>query len=55
MPLKDFIAEVLAILERQPMPAEICVERVNFLRRAADGGRYDTVFNTLNESMPAPQ
>lgn len=51
MPLKDFIAETMAILRRQPTPAEICVERVNFLRNAEREGRYDATFNGLNASM----
>jgi len=48
MPLKDFLAETVAILTTQPTPPEIAVERVNFLRKAADRGDYEKVFNTLN-------
>lgn len=48
MPLKDYIAETMSILRQQPTPAEICVERVNFLRNAEKEGRYDAVFNGLN-------
>ncbi|HEX8812084.1 MAG TPA: oxidoreductase, partial [Terracidiphilus sp.] len=48
MPLKDFIAETMALLTKQPTPPEIAVERVNFLRHAANRGEYDAVFSTLN-------
>ena len=51
MPLNEFIDEVMAILTTQPTPAEICVERANGLRFAADGGHYDAVFNGLNAAM----
>lgn len=48
MPLKDFIAETMALLTKQPTPPEIAVARVNFLRQAANRGDYETVFNTIN-------
>ena len=48
MPLKDYIAETIDILKTQPTPAEICVERVKFLSCAAESGKYDEAFNTLN-------
>jgi uncharacterized oxidoreductase len=51
MPLNDFIAEVISILKTQPAVKEICVERVKGLRFAAEGGKYDAVFNGLNEAM----
>jgi uncharacterized oxidoreductase len=54
MPLDQFIAEVMQILQRQPTPPEICVERVKPLRFAAENGKYGDVFNGLNEAMPAP-
>jgi uncharacterized oxidoreductase len=53
MPLKDFIAEVMEILKTKPEAKEICVERVNGLRRAAESGKYDAVFNELNEAWTA--
>jgi len=49
MPLKDFISETIEILKTQPTPSEICVKRVDFLRRAAEHGNYDEVFSTLNQ------
>lgn len=48
MPLDKFIAEVMGILKNQPKVAEICVENVKPLRFAAEGGRYDAVFQGLN-------
>ena len=52
MPLQDFVAETIEILKTQPTPPEICVKRVDFLRRAAENGNYDDVFNTLNAMLP---
>jgi len=51
MPLDRFIAEVMEILKAQPAATEICVESVKPLRSAAESGRYDTVFQRLNEAM----
>ena len=51
MPLAKFIAEVMEILRTQPAAAEICVESVKPLRFAAESGRYDIVFQRLNEAM----
>jgi uncharacterized oxidoreductase len=51
MPLDRFIAEVMEILKAQPTVTEICVEGVKPLRFAAESGRYDAVFQRLNESM----
>jgi len=48
MPLKDYIDEVMSLFERQPTPAEIAVERVNFLRNAKAEGRFAQTFATLN-------
>ncbi|MBH1993049.1 MAG: SDR family oxidoreductase [Sphingomonadaceae bacterium] len=48
MPLADFIAETMALLRQQPTPAEICVERVKFLREADRRGQFDAVFAMLN-------
>ena len=51
MPLNEYIAEVMDIVRTQPDVTEICVERVKGLRFAAESGKYDAVFNGLNESM----
>jgi uncharacterized oxidoreductase len=48
MPLDAFIAETLDILRRQPTPAEVCVERVKFLRNAEAEGRHDQAFQAMN-------
>lgn len=53
MPLGEFIAEVMQILQTQPTPNEILVRRVEPLRFAATGGteNYAKVFETLNAMM----
>lgn len=50
MPLAEFIAEVMQILQSQPAASEILVKRVEPLRFAAAGGteNYATVFQHLN-------
>jgi short-subunit dehydrogenase involved in D-alanine esterification of teichoic acids len=52
MPLEDFVAEVVALLESQPEAKEIQVERVKFLRYGEARGDYDQVIQTLNASDP---
>lgn len=52
MPLDEFIAEVMALLEAQPDAKEIQVERVKFLRYGEARGDYDQVVATLNNSDP---
>ncbi len=51
MPLKEYIAETMALLNTQPTPAEVCVKNVHMLRFAADEARYDATFNGLNSAM----
>jgi uncharacterized oxidoreductase len=51
MPLDQFVGEVMQILETQPTAREICVENVKRLRSAAESGRYDAIFNGLNQAM----
>jgi uncharacterized oxidoreductase len=48
MPLADYIAEVMSIFTSQPDAAEVCVERVKFLRDAEREGRYAQTFAALN-------
>ena len=48
MPLADFIAESVNILETSPDVREICVERVKPLRFADANGGYDAFFKTFN-------
>ena len=53
MPLNDYIAEVMALFRLQPTPAEICVDRVGFLRNAEAQGRFESVFTQLNPQANA--
>jgi uncharacterized oxidoreductase len=51
MPLADFTAEVIGLIERQDTPqGEILVERVKFLRFAEVNG-YQAVFDVLNGAL----
>jgi short-subunit dehydrogenase involved in D-alanine esterification of teichoic acids len=52
MPLDEFVAEAVALLEAQPDAREIQVERVKFLRYGEARGDYDQVVATLNASGP---
>ncbi|GHJ26533.1 SDR family oxidoreductase [Streptomyces hygroscopicus] len=52
MPLDEFVAEVIALLEAEPEAKEIQVERVKFLRHGEARGDYDQVVRTLNASDP---
>ncbi|NJC74161.1 SDR family NAD(P)-dependent oxidoreductase [Planosporangium thailandense] len=52
MPLDEFVAEVVALLESQPAAKEIQVERVKFLRYGEARGDYDHVVEVLNASDP---
>jgi uncharacterized oxidoreductase len=52
MPLDEFVAEVMTLLESQPDAKEIQVERVKFLRYGEARGDYDQVVATLNASDP---
>ncbi len=53
MPLAEFIAEVMGILETSPEAEEICVERVNRLRFAEAGGGFSAFFKQFNNLMTA--
>jgi short-subunit dehydrogenase involved in D-alanine esterification of teichoic acids len=52
MPLDEFVAEVVALLESQPEAKEIQVERVKFLRYGEARGDYDQVVEVLNAADP---
>ena len=52
MPLEEFVAETVALIESQPDATEIQVERVKFLRYAEARGDYDEVVRTLNAADP---
>ena len=52
MPLDEFTAEVMTLLETAPDATEIQVERVKFLRYGEARGDYDQVVKTLNTADP---
>jgi uncharacterized oxidoreductase len=52
MPLPEFVAEVVALLQAQPDAKEIQVERVKFLRYGEARGDYDQVVAALNAADP---
>lgn len=52
MPLDEFVAEVMTLLETRPDLKEIQVERVKFLRYGEARGDYDQVVATLNQTDP---
>ncbi|WP_433496650.1 SDR family oxidoreductase [Sphaerimonospora sp. CA-214678] len=52
MPLDEFVAEVLTLIETRPDAKEIQVERVKFLRHGEARGDYDQVVETLNAMDP---
>jgi uncharacterized oxidoreductase len=52
MPLKEYLAESVALLTSQPTPREICVQRVMPQRTAAASGHYEEFFKTFNAARP---
>lgn len=48
MPVDEYVAEVVALLDEQPDAKEIQVERVKFLRYGEARGDYDQVVAALN-------
>ncbi|GIJ49342.1 oxidoreductase [Virgisporangium aliadipatigenens] len=48
MPLSEFTAEAVELIERRPDATEIQVERVKYLRYAEVRGDYDEVVSVLN-------
>ena len=53
MPLNDYIAETLAILEANPDATEVLVDRVRPQRFAEARGEYDAFFNAHNDRAMA--
>ena len=49
MPLPEFIAEVIGILESEPEVEEVVVERCKPIRFAAERGTFDQIFATFNQ------
>ncbi len=56
MPLQDYLAETIEIINTQPNATEILVERVKPLRFAAANGKekYDAFFKQFNDAMNHP-
>ena len=52
MPLGEFVAEAVALIEAQPDAREIQVERVKFLRYGEARGDYEQAVAVLNQSGP---
>ncbi|MQM27641.1 SDR family oxidoreductase [Glycomyces albidus] len=52
MPLDDYVAEAVGLIESQPDATEIQVERVKFLRYGEARGDYDRVVAVLNGTEP---
>lgn len=52
MPLDEFVAEVMQLIETRPDAKELQVERVKFLRYGEARGDYDRVVSVLNASDP---
>jgi uncharacterized oxidoreductase len=48
MPLEQYIDETMALLQSQPTPSEVLVDRVKFQRWAEAEGRFDKVLAALN-------
>jgi uncharacterized oxidoreductase len=51
MPLKDFITEVMSLLEAHPEAKEIIVERCEPLRNAEATGNYKKMFDMINSAF----
>jgi uncharacterized oxidoreductase len=56
MPLKDFLAEAIHLIQTQPNATEILVERVKPQRFSASNGeeKYNTFFKQYNDAIMAP-
>jgi uncharacterized oxidoreductase len=50
MPLDDFINEVLGLLDRNPVPDELIVERAKIQRLAEAEGRFFQTFEAINRA-----
>jgi uncharacterized oxidoreductase len=51
MPLREFISEVMQLLETEPTPKEILVGRVKPLRFAEKNGDYAAFYEKFNQAM----
>lgn len=53
MPLDEYIAETMSLLQRQPQANEIIVERAKRFRFAERDGYYDDIYPAFNQAMTA--
>jgi len=53
MPLDDYIAETMTLLQTQPQADEILVEGVKGFRFAERNGMYDEIYPAFNEAITA--
>lgn len=53
MPLDEYIAETMTLLQRQPQAAEIVVERARPFRFAERDGVYDDIYPAFNQAITA--
>lgn len=53
MPLAEFVAETMHIIETAPGATEICVERVKPLRFAEASGGYQAFYTRFNDAVAA--
>jgi uncharacterized oxidoreductase len=53
MPLDDYIAETMSLLQTQPEAEEIIVDRVRPYRFAERDGVYDEIYSALNQAVTA--
>lgn len=53
MPLDEFIAETMTLLQTKPEAEEIIVERAKGFRFAERDGAYDEIYSAFNEKMVA--
>jgi uncharacterized oxidoreductase len=51
MPLSEYVAETMKILQSSPEATEICVEQVKPLRYAEKNGDHGTFFKNFNDAM----
>ncbi|MCV7378118.1 oxidoreductase [Mycobacterium alsense] len=53
MPLDEYVAETMTLLERRPDAEEILVERVKGFRFAERDGAFDDIYTVFNEAITA--
>ncbi len=55
LPLGDFADEAITILNQDPTPGEVLVDRVKFQRFAEAENRFDASMIAMNEMAAQPQ